>query len=444
MNVVDLIEKKRDGGVLAPDELAFLIGGYVADEIPDYQIAALLMAIYFQGMNSSERLELTRLMRDSGEVLDLSEISGVKVDKHSTGGVGDKISLVLAPLVAAAGVPVPMISGRSLGHTGGTLDKLESIPGFNTRLSIQEFKRQVADIGVAMIGQTSQICPADRKLYGLRDATATVMSSPLICGSILSKKLAEGIDALVLDVKVGRGAIFREAEKARELAKMLVATATAFDLPTVAVLTQMEQPLGSAVGNWLETREAIATLRGHGPEDVRQLSLALGAEMLVLGQAAATRSEAMAKLRQMLDSGAAFERFVALVGRQGGDVSLVEHPERCPQAQHAVVVAAQSSGWVVEIDARLVGRLSMQAGAGRQRMEDPVDYTAGVMLRRKVGDPVTVGAALAEVFGNDAARVHRTARDLQEAFLIGEVEPQRPELILGIRDSSGEHLWEVS
>jgi pyrimidine-nucleoside phosphorylase len=444
MNVVDLIEKKRDGGTLSSEELDFVIRGYVAGEIPDYQIAALLMAIYFQGMEDGERLELTRLMRDSGEVLDLSEIPGVKVDKHSTGGVGDKISLILAPLVAAAGVPVPMMSGRSLAHTGGTLDKLESIPGFNTRLTIPEFKRQVAKIGVAMIGQTEQICPADRKLYALRDATATVMSLPLICGSILSKKLAEGIDALVLDVKVGRGAIFREADKARELARVLVDTATAFGLPTVALLTQMEQPLGRAVGNWLETREAIQTLRGDGPEDVRQLSLALGAEMLLLGKVAATRAEAVERLQRTLDSGAAFERFVTLVGHQGGDVGLVERPERYPVAEHQEVVVAESSGWLIEIDARLVGRLAMHAGAGRERIEDPVDYAAGVVLAKKVGEAVTVGAPLAEVFGNDAAKVRRAARELKKAFVIGEAEPQRLELILGLRDASGERPWQVS
>ncbi len=444
MNVVELIEKKRDGGALSAEELDFLIRGYVDGNIPDYQIAALLMAIYFRGMERPERLELTRLMRDSGDVLDLREIPGVKVDKHSTGGVGDKISLVLAPLVAAAGVPVPMISGRSLAHTGGTLDKLESIPGFNTRLSVSAFKRQVADIGVAMIGQTDHICPADRKLYALRDATATVMSIPLICGSILSKKLAEGIDALVLDVKVGRGAIFQKSQEAHELAHALVETATAFGLPTVALLTQMDQPLGFAVGNWVEAREAIHTLRGEGPSDIRRLTLALGAEMLVLGKIAGTRAEALAKLETTLNSGKAFERFVELVSRQGGDVGVVEHPERYPAAAHQEVVEADASGWIVEIDARWVGRLAMQAGAGRQRMEDPVDYTAGIILHRKVGEAVATGAPLAEVFGNDAARVHRAARELRKAFVIDEREARKPDLILGFRDSSGEHPWQIS
>ncbi|HEX9652558.1 MAG TPA: thymidine phosphorylase, partial [bacterium] len=287
MNPIDIIIKKREGEALSAEELQFLISGYVQDAIPDYQIAAFLMAVYFRNMAPAETATLTRIMRDSGAILDLSDIPGFKIDKHSTGGVGDKVSIILAPLVAAAGLVVPMISGRALAHTGGTLDKLEAIPGFRTNLSIPEIRSLLQKIGVAMVGQTADLAPADKKIYALRDATGTVHAIPLITASILSKKMAEGIDALVLDVKAGSGAIFETKEKAQELARMLVATASQFSLKTVAVITSMEQPLGNAIGNWLETREAIATLGGNGPADLVEVTLTLGAQMLVLGGVAA-------------------------------------------------------------------------------------------------------------------------------------------------------------
>ncbi|MFQ5823935.1 MAG: thymidine phosphorylase, partial [bacterium] len=318
MNPIEIITKKRDGGELSSDELKFLIQGYVEGLIPDYQISAFLMAVYFQGMTFEETVTLTEIMRDSGTVLDLTSILGIKVDKHSTGGVGDKVSLILAPLVASAGLVVPMISGRALVHTGGTLDKLEAIPGFRTNLNLTELKKQLEKIGVALIGQSENLCPADQKIYALRDATATVQSIPLITASILSKKLAEGIDALVLDVKAGNGAIFIEKEKAWELARMLVKTANRFNLKSTALITSMEQPLGQAVGNWLETKEAIETLKGQGPADLIDLTLTLGAQMLVLGNCAHNIAQGKSLLLEKLNSGQAFEKFLKLVELQGG------------------------------------------------------------------------------------------------------------------------------
>ncbi|MFQ5770389.1 MAG: thymidine phosphorylase, partial [bacterium] len=326
MNPVELITRKRDGDNLNSEELKYLITSYVAGKIPDYQIASFLMAVYFRGMTPEETAALTQIMRDSGAVLNLSEIHGFKVDKHSTGGVGDKVSLILAPLVASAGLVVPMISGRALAHTGGTLDKLESIPGFRTDIHVNKLKTQLEKIGVVMIGQTDALCPADKKIYALRDATGTVHAIPLITASILSKKMAESLDALVLDVKVGNGAIFKEREKAWELARMLVKTAEHFQLKTVALLTSMEQPLGNAVGNWLETKEAIETLKGEGPEDLVEITLILGAQMLVLANLATNLLAGKKLLQTKLENGAALEKFLQIVEMQGGDCAVIEHP----------------------------------------------------------------------------------------------------------------------
>lgn len=429
MNQVDLILKKRSGDALTAEELGFLIDGYVEGRIPDYQVSAFLMAVYFQGMTPIETATLTRWMRDSGTTLDLSPIRAFKADKHSTGGVGDKVSLVLAPLVASAGVIVPMISGRALGHTGGTLDKLEAIPGFRTDLSLPEIRRQLEEIGVAMVGQTEDLCPADKKIYALRDATATVNSIPLITASILSKKLAEGIDALVLDVKAGEGAIFAEKEKAWELARMLLATAEQFGLKASAVISNMEQPLGWAVGNWLETSEAIATLQGNGPADLRALTLALGAQMLVHGELVESHAHGMDLLKEKLDTGAALDKFLQIVQAQGGDPKVVENPETYPAAKFDLEIKSPTDGYLSEIHARALGALSMQLGAGRAAVESGVDYTSGVVLRKKVREKVAAGEVLAMAFCNDRDRLGAMREPLQSVFSVTEQEPTTPPLI---------------
>ncbi len=338
MNIEQIIVRKRNGEELSANGLQDVVQGFVRDEIPDYQMAALLMAIYFQGMSFAETLSLTKVMIESGKKVEFNNLNKIPVDKHSTGGVGDKISIILAPLVAAAGVAVPMMSGRGLGHSGGTLDKLEAIPGFRTRLSLTEFKNQVENIGVAMIGQTDEIVPADRKIYALRDRTGTVPSIPLVVASILSKKIAEGAKALVLDVKTGRGAFFKSQEKTTQLAESLIAVSKQFGLPTTAFLTSMDQPLGYAVGNWLETREAIETLKGRGPKDVMEVTLALGAEMLRQAGIVANNYSGQAHLNDLLQSGAAYEKFLALVHAQGGDLYIIEHPDRYPKTKHSQMI----------------------------------------------------------------------------------------------------------
>ncbi len=441
MNQVDLISKKRDGSALTPDELNYLITEYVNGKIPDYQISAFLMAVYFKGMTAGETATLTQLMRDSGTVLDLSSISGFKADKHSTGGVGDKVSLVLAPLVASAGLIVPMISGRALAHTGGTLDKLEAIPGFRTRLSLPKMKKQLEKIGLIMVGQTEDLCPADKRIYALRDATATVSSIPLICASILSKKLAEGIDALVLDVKAGSGAIFDEKEKSWELARKLVETAQHFDLKTSAIITSMEQPLGNAVGNWLETKEAIETLKGEGPADFVELTLALSAQMLVQGEIVKSISEGTNLLKKKIASGEAFEKFLQIVEMQGGDVASVEKPESYPTSKFSFELKSDQSGYVSQIHSREIGQISMALGAGRSSMDAAVDYTSGIVLKKKIGDKVEAGEVLAVTYSNNKNLLAENVTRLKKAFVISSEKTQPPPLIDGVIDASGERQW---
>ncbi len=438
MNPINLITKKRDGEELTAEELQFFIEGYVKDQIPDYQVAAFLMAVYFQGMSFDEAATLTRIMRDSGTVLDLRSIPGIKADKHSTGGVGDKVSLVLAPLVASAGLIVPMISGRALAHTGGTLDKLESIPGFRTNLTPVQFMDQLAKIGVALIGQTRDICPADKKMYALRDATGTVQSIPLITASILSKKLAEGIDVLVLDVKAGKGAIFPEQEKAWQLAETLVKTALKFDLKTAAVITNMEQPLGNAVGNWLETREAIETLCGNGPEDLVEVTLTLGAMMLFLAGQAKDLETAKSTLRDLLESGKAFTKFEQIVKAQGGDPSYLHKPESYPKAKFEMNIQASKEGYLAEINARTIGEISMNLGCGRTKLDDPVDYTAGIILKKKVGEYVKSGDLLAVAYSNQKELLQSNRPHLQNAFLVKDEPVPKPPLIYSLFDEQGE------
>jgi pyrimidine-nucleoside phosphorylase len=435
MTAREIIQKKRDGQPLNENEISFFIRSYLDGEIPDYQMSALLMAIYFQSMSFDETVALTRVMRDSGETINFSHLPGIKVDKHSTGGVGDKVSLILAPLVAAAGVYVPMISGRSLGHTGGTLDKLESIPGFKTQLPLHRFKKQVEEIGTCLIGQTEEICPADRRIYALRDATATVPSIPLICGSILSKKLAEGIDALVLDVKVGSGAIFADAETAEKLANHLIRTAERFGLHTIAVLTDMSQPLGAAVGNWVEVCEAIEVLKGSGPEDVREVTLMLGAAMLLLADKANDLQSGLKQLRELLRNGAAWRKFLQIVRAQEGEVSFVEDTDKYPEPKYHREIKAEITGYVKAINAREVGRLSMLLGAGRHAVHDGIDYNAGILIHKKVGDRVREGETLATLQASLRPIDEAFERDLLQCFHVSFQSGPAPKLIHKLLDA---------
>jgi pyrimidine-nucleoside phosphorylase/thymidine phosphorylase len=436
MRAYDLIRKKRDGGVLTAEELRFLAWGAATGSIADEQLAAFLMAVFFRGMEPRTELPAwLQAMLSSGQVLDLSRIPGRKVDKHSTGGVGDKISLPLAPLVAACGVKVPMVSGRGLGHTGGTLDKLESIPGFQTDLPIARFAELVNRLGLCLIGQTAEIAPADRKLYALRDATATVESIPLIASSILSKKLAEGIDALVLDVKVGRGAFMKELPRAQALARTMVDLCKAVGRGCTALITDMDAPLGYAVGNAVEVSESIDVLRGGGPADVRELTLLLGVEMLIAGEAPglAGTADPVAEARRLLESaladGSALQRFIALVEAQGGDPRCIEDPSRLPRPKAVRELRADRSGYLVALDAEAVGLAAVELGAGRARKEDKVDPAAGLLLRKRVGDDVRQGEVLAELHARDGERLEAGAKRLRTAVLI-DASPPAPRALL--------------
>lgn len=441
MNPVELIRKKRNGGVLAPDEMKFLVNDYVRGTIPDYQMAAFLMAVYFKGMSFEETIAWTDIMLHSGAVVDLKDIAGIKVDKHSTGGVGDKVSLILAPMVAACGVPVPMISGRGLGHTGGTLDKLESIPGFRTNLSLDEYRSVIADVGAVMIGQTADIAPADRKMYALRDVTATIECIPLIASSIMSKKLAEGIDALVLDVKTGRGAFMQSEEQAIELAKTLVAIGEHFGKQTVAFITDMNQPLGYAVGNWLEVVESIECLKGKEIDDLMNLTYALGGMMVVLGGKAASLEEGMEICRRAIQSGSAYGKFLEMVRRQGGDVSVIEHPDRYPRSKYTRDVKSTVSGDLDEIDPLEVGFVSIMLGAGRTKLDDTIDHKAGILFKKKVGDNISRGETLATVYTDDKTLLDAAVHRLERALVVA-TEPSISQPLIKKRvDAHGVHPW---
>lgn len=437
MNAVEIIRKKRNGETLTTEELKFIIDGYVVGSVPEYQIAAFLMAAYFRGMTKSETSEFTRLMLHSGDVIDLSSIPGIKVDKHSTGGVGDKISLPLAPIVAACGVPVPMISGRGLGHTGGTLDKLESIPGFSTNLSIDEYKKVISELGLVMIGQTKEIAPADKKMYALRDVTATVECIPLIAGSIMSKKLAEGIDALVLDIKTGRGAFMQTYERSVELAQALVEIGESFGKHTVGFITDMDQPLGMAIGNWLETAESIACLQGNGPSDVMELTYVLGGKMVELGGKAGDLEEGIRKCREAVENGSAFAKFVALVERQGGDSSFLHHPERYPRSRHMVPVTAPRDGFITSIDSLELGLTVITMGGGRTAVDDVIDPKAGILLKKKAGDWVASGEVIAECFTDRDHAIPSVKERVSHAFHFGPSAPERSPLVISIVDAKG-------
>ena len=426
MRAVDIIRRKRDGEILDRAEIEAFVAGVTARHWPDYQAAALLMAIVLRGMNADETAALTAAMAQSGAPLDLSGIPGPKIDKHSTGGVGDKTSLILAPLAAACGIVVPMMSGRGLGHTGGTLDKLEAIPGFRVHLALPEFRAALAKVGCAMIGQTAEIAPADKILYALRDVTATVESIPLITASIMSKKVAEGIGGLVMDVKCGRGAFMKTHGHARALADSLIAAGQANGVRTVAVLTAMDAPLGRAVGNALEVVECIETLKGRGPKDLETLSIDLAARMVQLGGVA----DAPARVQAALDSGQGLEKFRALIAQQGGDPHIVDDYALLPTAPKQALVRADRSGYVTALDAERIGRATMVLGAGRNRVEEAIDPAVGLVVRAAVGDPVKAGDALAEVHFADPGKLAAAIRLLDDAWTIDDAPPTMMPLIL--------------
>jgi pyrimidine-nucleoside phosphorylase len=429
-----IIARKRDGHALSRDDIGWFVRGATDGSWADYQLAALLMAIYLRGMTAEETAHLTAAVTASGAVADLSAIPQPKIDKHSTGGVGDKISLVLAPMVACCGVAVPMISGRGLGHTGGTLDKLESIRGFRVDLTLAEFAAQVGRVGAALIGQTAELAPADKKLYALRDSTATVASLPLICASIMGKKLAEGIDALVLDVKFGRGAFMPDLASARELARAMVASGAAIDCPVRAVLTSMDQPLGRAVGNALEVGETIACLRGHGPQDVMEVVMALGEQMLLLAGVAESGAAAREQLAAALSSGRALAKFREIVAAQGGDTELVDHPEQLPQARLIVPLHATGGGTVQSVDAREIALAALRLGAGRLRVEDAIDPTVGVSQLVKIGETVGPGERLCFIHANDEQALAAAQVQISGAFTFGDRPPVPARLIAEIVD----------
>jgi pyrimidine-nucleoside phosphorylase len=432
MRTVDLIQRKRDGEELVPEELIYLVEGYTSGRIPDYQLSAFLMAVFFSGMTDSEVSTLTDCMLRSGETIDLSAIPGVKVDKHSTGGVGDKTSLIAAPLAASAGVVVPMISGRSLGHTGGTLDKLESIPGLRTDLSIEEAVSQLRQCGLCFMGQTAQVAPADGKLYSLRDATATVESIPLIASSIMSKKLAAGLDALVLDVKVGAGAFMKKQVDARRLAQMMVGIGRRMNKRVQALITDMNQPLGYAVGNALEVMEASQTLQNVGPTDLTRLSLELAARMIYLGKITPTLDEARDVAQRKLLDGSGYRKFKEVIAAQNGNAKVLDKFELLPNATGVREITSPRTGFVSAIDAGDIGRASAAMGAGRDTKEGVIDPAVGVILEIKVGEKVEAGSVLCRLYYTSEELVEEAAQDVEDAFRISAHPPEERDLILEV------------
>ncbi|MBM7604502.1 pyrimidine-nucleoside phosphorylase [Metabacillus crassostreae] len=428
MRMVDLIEKKRDGHELTKEEIHFIVDGYTKGDIPDYQMSALTMAIYFQGMADQERAELTMAMVHSGDTIDLSEIEGIKVDKHSTGGVGDTTTLVLGPLVAAVGVPVAKMSGRGLGHTGGTIDKLEAVPGFHVEIENKQFIELVNKNKIAVIGQSGNLTPADKSLYGLRDVTATVNSIPLIASSIMSKKIAAGADAIVLDVKTGAGAFMKDLDESKKLAKAMVDIGNLVGRRTMAVISDMSQPLGYAIGNALEVKEAIDTLSGKGPKDLEELCLVLGSYMVLLAEKAASLEEARSMLEDVIKNGQALQTLKVFLEAQGGDGSVVDHPETLPQAKYQFELEAKEDGYVSEIIADSVGTAAMLLGAGRATKDSVIDLAVGLVLNKKIGDKVNKGESLVTIHSNQED-IENVKNKLYSSIFIKNSEVEEPTLI---------------
>ncbi len=432
MRTVDLIQRKRDGEELSREEITFLVDGYTRGEIPDYQVSAFLMAVYFSNMTDREVSALTEAMLASGEQVDLSDIAGFKVDKHSTGGVGDKTSLICAPLAAACGVSVPMISGRALGHTGGTLDKLEAIPGFRTDLTLDQFKSQLRELGLAFIGQTAQVAPADGKFYALRDVTATVESIPLIASSIMSKKLGVGLDAIVLDVKVGSGAFMKKQVDARKLAQMMVGIGRRMDKRVQALITDMNQPLGFAVGNALEVMEASQVLHNEGPEDLKRLSIELAARMVFLAKVTPSLDDARDMALKKLVDGSAYKKFKQVVEVQGGEAKAIDKFELLPNATGMQEITSPRSGYVTAVEAEYIGRASAMIGAGRDRKEDAIDPAVGVILEVKVGEKVDAGSVLCRIYYTRDERLEEAAEMVEDAFRISGQKPDTRDILLEV------------
>lgn len=442
-NTVSLIRKKREGEGLTPDEIQYLIRSYTEDNIPDYQMSAFLMAAFLNGLNHKEAAALTKSMLYSGIVVDLSDIPGTKVDKHSTGGVGDKLSLILAPIVASCGVPVPMISGRGLGHTGGTLDKLESIPGFTVDVTLERYLDILKKQNLVLVGQTEEIAPADKRLYALRDVTATVECIPLIAGSIMSKKLAEGIDALVLDVKFGSGAFMKKQEDAIKLAETLVAIGEEFGKETIAYLTNMEQPLGNAVGNWLEVKESIDCLNGGGPDDVMEITHLLAGTMIYLGKKAGSVEEGIKKSRQAVEDGSAFRKWLDIVEEQGGDPRVISDPESYTSASFTASVKSEKSGIITAMDAYSMGMVSVELGAGRKAIEDTVDAAAGFLLHKKIGDSIEKDETFATIYTNKKEMLKQGQKNLVKAITISDTKPIQQKQVTHRIDKNGVHNYKA-
>ena len=429
MRIYDIIKKKRDGGKLTEDEIKYFVNGCTDGSIPDYQISALCMAIYFQGMDIEETTALTFAVRDSGEKLDFSNIKGIRVDKHSTGGVGDKTSLVIAPIVASLGLKVAKMSGRGLGHTGGTVDKLESIPNFNTALSTEEFESIVNKTGVAIVGQTAALAPADKKLYALRDVTATVDSMPLIAASIMGKKLAADDDCIVLDVKTGSGSFMKTIEDSKRLAELMVGIGKKAGKKILALITDMDVPLGNAIGNSLEVKEAIATLHGRGPKDFTEVCLALASDMLYLA-GLGSENECRVLADNAIKNGKAFDKFREMVSAQGGDVSVIDDPDKFEKAKYSEIVYAEKSGYIAKVDTEGYGTASLILGAGRNAVGEKIDYAAGIVLKKKTGDFVRVGEPIATLYTDDAKRINEAISRFNAATTISDEKPRPHNLIL--------------
>ncbi|MCB9258517.1 MAG: thymidine phosphorylase [Ignavibacteriales bacterium] len=429
MNTVSLIKKKRDGKNLTDDEIKFLIDSYTKKEIPDYQFSAFLMAGYLKGLSKKETSSLTNAMLYSGKVIDLSEIEGMKVDKHSTGGVGDKTSLILAPIVAAADVNVPMISGRGLGHSGGTLDKLETIPGFKTNLSLTQYKKVIKECGAVLIGQTKDIAPADKLIYSLRDVTATVESIPFITGSIMSKKLAEGIDGLVLDVKTGSGAFMKSLKEAKELADSLITTAKSFNKKVIAFITDMNQPLGNYIGNWLEVYESIKVLQGENVKDLNEVTFNLSGAMIYLGGKAKSINEGIEISKDIVKSGKAFEKFLQIVELQNGNTFFIKNPDKYPKAKYSETISSNFTGYLEKVDNYQIGMAALELGAGRKTKEDKIDPSAGIIFKIKIGDKVNKGQEIAEIYSDKKSSIDIVKKMISDAVVYSHKKVKPVKLI---------------
>lgn len=441
MRIYDIIKKKRDGGELSTDEINYFITNYTNGNIPDYQISALLMAIYFNKMNKRETLDLTKAMVNSGDKVDLSGIKGLKVDKHSTGGVGDTVTLILGPMIAACDVPFVKMSGRGLGHTGGTLDKLESIDGFKVELTNEEFLRNSNNINISICSQSANITPADKKLYSLRDVTATVENLSLIASSIMSKKLAIGSDAIILDVKVGSGAFMKSIDEAISLAKEMVNIGTGYRRETIALVTNMDEPLGNAIGNALEIKEAIETLKGNGPRDLYKLCLQLGSKLLVLAKRVENGESGKKLLEEKINSGEAFNKLIELVKYQDGDVNMIRNPQLLPKAKFLIEVKSQKEGYIKQLNAEEVGKCALKLGSGRETMDSIIDLSAGIVLKKKVDDKVKIGETLAEIHTNNLEKGKEVEQNLGDIFKIGEKNKELKKLIYGIVTKDGIQIY---